>query len=214
VEAAAKNSIRVLAITDHDTMAGVAEAQKAGAALGVDVISGEEITTGFFRPKHIIGLNLEKPVPYLKNPEWTIEEIKKHGGLVIIPHPLDGIAAFEGRDIENLAKKGLVDGIEMITGHGNDEQQSRLKSLLDTLGDKVGALLGAPDCHFGDQDLLSAYTIFPGKSLEDFFKAVENRTTRPIQGSVTQIPLAERVKQHFRANVVLGIRRYFLRNLK
>jgi hypothetical protein len=214
VQAAAKKGVAVLAITDHDTMAGVKEGQKAGAALGVEVISGEEITTGLFRPKHIIGLNLERPVPSLKPLEWTIEEIRRWGGLVIIPHPLNGITALRESDIERLTKNYPLDGIEVTNTDETGKQQNRLKTLLSTLGDKVGAQLGASDCHFGEKDLLSAYTLFPGTSLEDFLKALKNKTTKPIQGSLTQIPLAGRVKQHFQAIVILGIRRYFSRNLK
>jgi predicted metal-dependent phosphoesterase TrpH len=38
-------AVKVIAITDHDTTAGVTEAQSAGARLGVEVIAGVEINT-------------------------------------------------------------------------------------------------------------------------------------------------------------------------
>jgi len=44
VEYAAGRGVEVLAITDHDTMAGVAEAQAAGRAIGVEVIPGIELS--------------------------------------------------------------------------------------------------------------------------------------------------------------------------
>lgn len=44
VEYAAGRGVEVLAITDHDTMAGVAEAQAAGRAVGVEVIPGIELS--------------------------------------------------------------------------------------------------------------------------------------------------------------------------
>lgn len=44
VEYAAARGVDVLAITDHDTMAGVAEAQAAGRAIGVEVIPGIELS--------------------------------------------------------------------------------------------------------------------------------------------------------------------------
>ena len=44
VEIAAERGVDVLAITDHDTMAGVAEAQAAGRAIGVEVIPGIELS--------------------------------------------------------------------------------------------------------------------------------------------------------------------------
>jgi 3',5'-nucleoside bisphosphate phosphatase len=44
VEAAAAAGVRVLAVTDHDTVAAVAEARAAGQRLGVEVLAGCEVT--------------------------------------------------------------------------------------------------------------------------------------------------------------------------
>jgi 3',5'-nucleoside bisphosphate phosphatase len=44
VAAAAAAGVGVLALTDHDTVAGVAEARAAGVSLGVEVLAGCEIT--------------------------------------------------------------------------------------------------------------------------------------------------------------------------
>jgi 3',5'-nucleoside bisphosphate phosphatase len=44
VEAAAAAGVRVLAVTDHDTVAAVAEARAAGLRLGVEVLAGCEVT--------------------------------------------------------------------------------------------------------------------------------------------------------------------------
>jgi predicted metal-dependent phosphoesterase TrpH len=45
VEEAALRGLRVLALTDHDTVAGIAEARDAGARLGVEIIPGVELST-------------------------------------------------------------------------------------------------------------------------------------------------------------------------
>jgi 3',5'-nucleoside bisphosphate phosphatase len=45
VAAAAAAGVGVLAVTDHDTVAGVAEARAAGRRLGVEVLTGCELTT-------------------------------------------------------------------------------------------------------------------------------------------------------------------------
>ncbi|MGE5602369.1 MAG: PHP domain-containing protein, partial [Nitrososphaerales archaeon] len=42
---ASRLGLKVMAVTDHDTVAGVREAQAAGAAAGVEVIAGVEINT-------------------------------------------------------------------------------------------------------------------------------------------------------------------------
>jgi hypothetical protein len=45
VEIALQRGLRAIAITDHDTMAGVGRAQERGAELGIEIISGVEIST-------------------------------------------------------------------------------------------------------------------------------------------------------------------------
>ncbi|MCI3921516.1 PHP domain-containing protein [Paenibacillus sp. TRM 82003] len=53
-----------VAITDHDTVAGVEEALEAGAALGVDVIPGVEISaTGQDEDIHVLGLWVDPSNP-------------------------------------------------------------------------------------------------------------------------------------------------------
>ncbi len=56
VHRAARLALKVLAVTDHDTTAGVAEATAAGRALGVEVIPGVEINTDVPRAEaHVLG---------------------------------------------------------------------------------------------------------------------------------------------------------------
>ncbi|TMC47847.1 MAG: PHP domain-containing protein, partial [Chloroflexi bacterium] len=45
VAAARDAGLQVLCVTDHDTMASVDRAIAAGAATGVEVVAGEEVTT-------------------------------------------------------------------------------------------------------------------------------------------------------------------------
>ena len=44
VELASQRGLDVVAITDHDTMDGIDEAAAAGAAFGVEVVSGVELS--------------------------------------------------------------------------------------------------------------------------------------------------------------------------
>lgn len=56
VEIAKNNGVDLLALTDHDGTRGIAEAMEAGAQLGVQVISGTELTTGRGQATlHILG---------------------------------------------------------------------------------------------------------------------------------------------------------------
>ncbi len=45
IKQAAENGIKMMSLTDHDTTAGISEAQKLGAEMGVKIIPGIEITT-------------------------------------------------------------------------------------------------------------------------------------------------------------------------
>ena len=62
IQKAAEKNIKVIAITDHDTTAGLSEAREAGKQLGVTVVGGIEINitvpTGEF---HLLGLGLKEP---------------------------------------------------------------------------------------------------------------------------------------------------------
>lgn len=55
VELAKARGLSVLAVTDHDTIAGVAEAQRAGKELGLHVIRGVELSAKERSNFHILG---------------------------------------------------------------------------------------------------------------------------------------------------------------
>ena len=55
VELAKARGLSILAVTDHDTIAGVAEAQRAGSALGLTVIRGVELSAKEYPNCHILG---------------------------------------------------------------------------------------------------------------------------------------------------------------
>ncbi len=55
VRRAAENGVSVIAVTDHDTLGGIAEAIREGGRLGVTVIPGIEISAGDEKQIHILG---------------------------------------------------------------------------------------------------------------------------------------------------------------
>lgn len=70
VAAAAQAGVQLLALTDHDTLAGVAEAQRAGAEHGVTVVPAIEISaiddggeSGTARELHILGYLVDHTDP-------------------------------------------------------------------------------------------------------------------------------------------------------
>ena len=69
VRAAAAAKVVAFALTDHDTIDGIAEAQAEGRALGVEVIAGIELSVSErdgARALHVLGLHLDPTEPRLR----------------------------------------------------------------------------------------------------------------------------------------------------
>ena len=66
VELARQVGLRALAVTDHDTTAALPEAEAAGRALGVEVITGMEVTARFpSRAMHLLAYGFDRSDPAL-----------------------------------------------------------------------------------------------------------------------------------------------------
>ncbi len=66
VERARDRGVRILALTDHDTVGGIAEASDAASRLGVTLVPGCEISTTWLnRQIHVVGLFLNTGDPGL-----------------------------------------------------------------------------------------------------------------------------------------------------
>lgn len=67
VEKAAKLGLRAIAITDHDTFAGVDEAMAAGRRLGVEVVPGVELSSMHADEHiHLLGYYADRDTPALR----------------------------------------------------------------------------------------------------------------------------------------------------
>lgn len=61
VEAAAAAGLKAIAVTDHDTVGGVAEAETAGARLGVRIVPGVELSATVGEHEvHILAINVSR----------------------------------------------------------------------------------------------------------------------------------------------------------
>src|SRR5262245_55170908 len=58
VQRAVDRGVTILGVTDHDTTEGLAEAQAAGQAAGLEIIPGVEFSVRHERLKHFIGIHL------------------------------------------------------------------------------------------------------------------------------------------------------------
>ena len=91
---AAEKNLKAIAITDHDTVAGLEEAKEAGRELGVTVVPGIELNitfpTGEF---HLLGLGIKTPSPALINiVENVIKNRNDRNAQIIEKMNQDGVA--------------------------------------------------------------------------------------------------------------------------
>ncbi len=84
VERAASVGIRVLALTDHDTLAGIPEAKDAGCRLGVTVVPGIELSANWQGTDiHVLGYHMKRDgSPIQKLLDWVQQErIRRNEGI-------------------------------------------------------------------------------------------------------------------------------------
>jgi predicted metal-dependent phosphoesterase TrpH len=175
---AAAGRLDVIAITDHDRVAGALRARdyaREHPELGVDVVVGEEIST---LNGHLIGLYLsERVAPGLSATE-TIRLIHAQGGLAVAAHPfhpLRGVARGH-RSIGRLIPELALDAIEVVNNAG---VFSRLYDALAALRNvewmlPVTAGSDAHDVWY----LGSAFTAFSGSDAADLRAAIAAGRTR------------------------------------
>lgn len=95
-----------IAVTDHNEISGALEAR--AKADGIKVIVAEEVKTA--GQGEVIGLFIEKKIERGLTLQETIDEIKRQGGLVYVPHPFDRMHAVP--DYEHLL--GVLDQVDAI----------------------------------------------------------------------------------------------------
>jgi hypothetical protein len=206
VAAAVRAGMDLIAVTDHDTMAAVKETQARGEEAGLIVVAGQEVTTGWPALTHIVGWFLEKPVKRGMSLEDTVAAIHAQGGLVLVPHPFMPVyfGSIQPGMLRRLIEKQSVDAIEMLsTVPIGAVRRQQLHDFYKANHERLGAAIGASDCHFGAGDMGRAMTEFEG----DFRTAVMERKTKPLAGVRRAIPTGVALRQQWRALVELPIER-------
>jgi PHP domain-containing protein len=206
VDAAVKAGLDLIAVTDHDTMASVDEVRSRGEAVGLTVVPGQEVTTRWPAQTHVLGWFLEKPVRRDMSVDDTVSAIHDQGGLVIIPHPFmpTYFASIQPGMLRRLLERTAVDGIEMLsTVPMGAPRRKLLNEFFEANRERLGAAIGASDCHFGANDMGRALTSFEG----DFRTAVLERKTVPMLGVRRRVPTGIALRQQWRALVDLPVRR-------
>lgn len=109
VNAAIEKGIQCICITDHGQIQGAVEALKFSFDKNILVIPGIEILS---RAGDVLGINVKKIVPNGLSVKETVEEIKKQGGIAVIPHPFGWPAAASFWGSKNIICASNVHGVE------------------------------------------------------------------------------------------------------
>ena len=207
VDAAVAMGVNLIAITDHDTMRNAAEVAERGSAAGISVVQGQEVTTRWPAQTHILAWFLERPIPRSMSVVDTVKAIHDQGGLAIVPHPFMPFyfGSMQPKMLRELIDQEPVDGIEVLfTAPAGARRRRMLDEFIGAHRDRLGALIGSSDCHFGRHDIGQVITAYEG----DFRTAVAERTTTPRRGRVMAgVPAKLALRQQWRSLVDLPIRR-------
>src|SRR4029079_13195543 len=106
-ERAARESLDVVFITDHNEISAAA----AASDLGVRVITGEEIRTP---DGDVIGLFLTERIPYVLPLAERPQGIGARACRVYVPHPFDPGRSSLGGALAGLCEAGMADVIEVF----------------------------------------------------------------------------------------------------
>lgn len=171
----AHNSVKVAAVTDHDTVEGLAATQKLAAAYpDILIIPGVEISTSE-GDTLILGTTELPPKP------WTVESIidfaRERGCVSIAAHP------YREYGMGDLARNYKFDAVEVLNGASPPLANRRAHELAKLMG--VPGVAGT-DAH-QPAELCNVYTeIQAGLDVDEVLKAIKKGlvATYPKLGSI------------------------------
>jgi len=100
--------LSAIAITDHDTPAGIPEARKAGRAQGIEVVPGIEVSVDYQgHGVHVLGYDIDPAAPSLRHLlAWVTAERRRRNEIIAADMQSDGIDitldALEGGNPESV----------------------------------------------------------------------------------------------------------------
>ncbi|MGD0861820.1 MAG: PHP-associated domain-containing protein [Candidatus Limnocylindrales bacterium] len=205
----------VIAIADHERVEAAFECQRLAIERGsrVHVVVAEEVTT---RSGHVLGVFLQARLRRNQRLETTIAEIHEQGGLAIVPHPFSAFTLGLRKSAimrVHLSTDPLVywDALEGF----NPSTAGRYgRAATARIAAELGLpLVGNSDAHTVDT-IGDGYTLFPGRTAEDYRRAVLAGSTSGscvIWGPAKEIVIyGQQVRKQAR-DVSRWGRRYLLR---
>ena len=173
------SDLRLIAITDHDTIAGAVEAHRLASAFGVQVIVGEEVTTA---EGELLALFIDSALPPGRPAAETIAAVHAQGGLCIAPHPFAwglpslGKAGLRQRCAPGTTPSGVV-AWQLDALEGFNASLTWPRSACNLAAQRAAHELGVPAVGGSDAHAVATigrgYTLFPGRSVDDLYRAIQ-----------------------------------------
>ena len=172
-----RTDLKVIAVTDHDTIEGALRARDRAARAGkIEVVIGEEVSS---RDGHILGLFLERRVRPGMSAAATLHAIHEQGGLAVAPHPF-------WRTVRQVRNGGVVHGVGWLAAE-LDFDAIEIENatpgfyVFNRMARRLNLGLGASELGSSDAHILDAigraYTEFRGRTAEDLRVAIQSGET-------------------------------------
>lgn len=169
----------VIAITDHDEIAGSLKALELASQYGVEVIPGSEVTTS---EGDLLALNITEKVQPGRSLVETILRIGTLGGFCIAPHPMAGGFGMKSLSAYSILKAlrnpdvaRVLIAIESYNATAIDRLSNHYARIL---AERLGiAQTGNSDAHVVEAIGLGA-TEFDGHTAQNLIDALRNGNVR------------------------------------
>jgi predicted metal-dependent phosphoesterase TrpH len=176
----ANTDLDIIAITDHDEIAGAWEARDivAKGNYRFQVLVGMEVTT---RQGHLLALGIERPIRMLQEIDRTIALVHDQGGVCVLPHPMAWFSMGARQSLVNRLVRQptdtvYLDGVEVFNPSFAGRVVFKLTERLNRTRWRL-ATCGGSDSH-SLNTIGSAYTTFPGeRTVAGLRLALAERTT-------------------------------------
>ena len=176
---ARQTGLDVIAVTDHDEIAGSLKTLELASAYGVEVIPGTEVTTS---EGDLLALNVTEKIPHARPLVETILKVGELGGFCIAPHPMAGGFGMKSLSAYTILKAlrnpdvaRILIAIETYNATTIDKMSNRYARILAERLDI--AQTASSDAHVVEAIGLGA-TEFDGHTAQDLISALRNGDIR------------------------------------
>lgn len=171
-----QTDLRVIAITDHNTLEGARFARSLSELYDFEVVIGEEISS---KQGHILGLFLEEEVRAGMSAADTVRAIEEQGGIAVIAHPFSAKGVFgpTGRNLFAAAANDWAFHAFEVYNSLPFLVWANSMAAKTLAGGRGVAATGGSDAHVLEA-VGKGYTLFRGASAEELRSSILNLETR------------------------------------